>query len=435
MCEERNTNVAVAARRRAAQRDRPPREPERHRPGAPRARAAIAVGAGRPDRPHPQRHPRPHRRARRRPTSSPRSAAARAGHARPTVPARPAQPRGCGRSWPSRSRSTRWPRRSSGSAARCSTIVRIDRPRGHTSVDDGRGRPGRAGRRSAAAGRPTGPLVGVGVAVVGIVRRVDGLVSMAPNLGWSDVPLGERLPRVLARPVPIAVANEADLGALAEHRRGAAGRRRQCAVHLGRGRRRRRPDRRRHSPLTGVAGLRRRGRPHAGQPGRAPCRCGSVGCWETEVGDGALLRRAGHAAEGGRREVDAVLREAAAGSRAALAALDEVGHWLGLGLAGLVNVFNPRPRRPRWAASGGSIRSSRATLEDELDRRALPAPRAWSVSSRRPRRGCPAGRRCRACIRAAPRRPGRCGSGRATGWPSWRAHDHRHRRPPWSSTP
>ncbi len=45
---------------------------------------------------------------------------------------------------------------------------------------------------------------------------------MAPNLGWIDVPLGRRLAAALATPVPISVANEADLGALAEHRRGAA---------------------------------------------------------------------------------------------------------------------------------------------------------------------------------------------------------------------
>src|SRR5262249_53600645 len=33
-------------------------------------------------------------------------------------------------------------------------------------------------------------LVGVGVGVAGIVRRGDGLVHHAPNLGWRDVPLG-----------------------------------------------------------------------------------------------------------------------------------------------------------------------------------------------------------------------------------------------------
>src|SRR5829696_2243289 len=33
-------------------------------------------------------------------------------------------------------------------------------------------------------------IVGVGVAVPGMVRRADGLVQLAPNLGWRDVPLG-----------------------------------------------------------------------------------------------------------------------------------------------------------------------------------------------------------------------------------------------------
>src|SRR5207247_3817444 len=70
---------------------------------------------------------------------------------------------------------------------------------------------------------PTGEgLLGVGVAVVGVVRRSDGFVSTAPNLGWRDVPLGDRLRAGLGSAGPIAVANEADLGALAEVRRGAA---------------------------------------------------------------------------------------------------------------------------------------------------------------------------------------------------------------------
>ena len=36
-----------------------------------------------------------------------------------------------------------------------------------------------------------------------------------------------------------------------------------------------------------------------------------------------------------------VLRRAHVGDRAALAALREVGHWLGVGVGNLVNVFNP----------------------------------------------------------------------------------------------
>ena len=42
----------------------------------------------------------------------------------------------------------------------------------------------------------------------------------APNLGWRDVALGARLASVLQKPVQ--VANDAELGALAEHVRGLA---------------------------------------------------------------------------------------------------------------------------------------------------------------------------------------------------------------------
>ena len=55
----------------------------------------------------------------------------------------------------------------------------------------------------------------------------------------------------------------------------------------------------------------------------------------------ALLRRAGRSNSSGRSAVDAVIASAEAGSGKALAALAETGQWLGIGLAGLVNLFNP----------------------------------------------------------------------------------------------
>jgi len=127
-------------------------------------------------------------------------------------------------------------------------------------------------------------------------------------------------------------------------------------------------------PLIGTAG-------YAGEVGHMPvnptgttCRCGSVGCWETEVGERALLRRAGRPASGGRTAVDAVIAEAEAGSATALGALSETGQWLGIGLAGLVNLFNPT------LVVLGGVFGRMAPLvadavEETLDRRALPAPR------------------------------------------------------------
>lgn len=63
-------------------------------------------------------------------------------------------------------------------------------------------------------------LVALGVAVPGLVRAADGLVRNAPHLGWTDAPVGGLL--VEATGLPVAVGNDASLGALAEHLFGAA---------------------------------------------------------------------------------------------------------------------------------------------------------------------------------------------------------------------
>ena len=218
---------------------------------------------------------------------------------------------------------------------------RVDRPRAHSSVDDIvndlADLVARARTRQPSVNAP----IGVGVAVAGLVRPADGVVAVGPNLGWIDVPLGERLTSALGLDIPIAIANEADLGALAEMRRGAArGADDVLYVHgevgvgggiIVGGR-----------PLSGISGF-------AGEIGHMPinpdgrsCRCGSVGCWETEIGERALLERAGYPLEGGRMSVSALIEDAADGRLESLAALDVVGRWLGVGLAGLVNVLNPR---------------------------------------------------------------------------------------------
>jgi len=72
--------------------------------------------------------------------------------------------------------------------------------------------------------RPGGPLagarvVGVGLAVPGLVRAADGLVRLAPHLAWSDVPVGALVEGAVG--LPVAVGNDASLGAVAEHRFGA----------------------------------------------------------------------------------------------------------------------------------------------------------------------------------------------------------------------
>ncbi|MGN6742915.1 MAG: ROK family protein, partial [Amnibacterium sp.] len=57
-------------------------------------------------------------------------------------------------------------------------------------------------------------LLGAGVAVPGVVRRGDGLVRLAPHLGWRDVPIAAMVGEALG--VQAGAANDAGLGAQAE---------------------------------------------------------------------------------------------------------------------------------------------------------------------------------------------------------------------------
>lgn len=63
-------------------------------------------------------------------------------------------------------------------------------------------------------------IVGVGLAVPGLVRAADGLVRNAPHLRWIDEPLRDLV--AAATGAPTAVGNDAMLGAIAEHLFGAA---------------------------------------------------------------------------------------------------------------------------------------------------------------------------------------------------------------------
>jgi predicted NBD/HSP70 family sugar kinase len=77
-------------------------------------------------------------------------------------------------------------------------------------------------RRVVADVPASAPLVGIGVSVPGLVRRSDGLIRLAPNLEWHDVSFAGIVLAALGLDIPVSLANDANLGALAEHRRGAA---------------------------------------------------------------------------------------------------------------------------------------------------------------------------------------------------------------------
>jgi predicted NBD/HSP70 family sugar kinase len=220
-------------------------------------------------------------------------------------------------------------------------LVRVDRPRGHTSPESTVADLAALVERTGAVRGYADRIVGIGVSSMAIVRRDDGFILLAPNLGWTNVDLRSQLEAALGLGLPITIGNEADLGAVAEHVRG-AGRGSDDLIYL--------------SAEVGVgSGVIIAGQPLAGAAGYGGevghiavnpdgrlCACGSRGCWETEIGELALLRYAGRSGGGGREAVDAVFADAEAGSPSALRAFAEVGRWIGLGLASLVNIFNPR---------------------------------------------------------------------------------------------
>jgi len=203
--------------------------------------------------------------------------------------------------------------------------------------------------------------LGIGVSVPGAVRDTDGAVRFAPNLGWVDQPFTELLSRRLGRRV--FTDNDANLGVLAEHLRGAAVGHSDVAylngsVGIGGG------FLVGGVPLSGARG-------YAGEVGHLlvdgsstqQCRCGNVGCWETKVGENQLLMLAGRLAGGGPEGVDEVIAAAENGDERAGRALDEVGHWLGVGLRAVINVFNPEV-----IVLGGSLAALWEARQDVVDK-------------------------------------------------------------------
>ena len=215
--------------------------------------------------------------------------------------------------------------------------------------------------------------VGIGVGVCGVVAQADGRVRFAPNLGWVDVPLGAMLRKRLRTNLPIALGNDANLGVLAEQVRGSA-QGADCVVYLNSG--------------VGVgAGIVVDGKPLLGTGGFAgeighmvintegrQCRCGSRGCWETEIGGEAIRSATGIGPD---LPISSILVAATNGDEATLMGLKEVGHWLGLGVLNVVNIFNPKV-----VIFGGSLSQLYPRLSDIVEAEveaALVAPREQVV--------------------------------------------------------
>lgn len=197
-------------------------------------------------------------------------------------------------------------------------------------------------------------VVAVGVGAAGFVDASRSTVMFAPNLAWRDENLRAELSE--RTHLPVVVENDANVVAWAESRFG-AGRDHDdvAAITIG----------------TGVGGgLISRGRLIRGGYGVAAeighitmvpygrrCGCGLQGCWEQYGSGRALVTEAREiarhspafaagllAAGGGDPEGitgEMVTEAAQRGDVGALHCFDEIGRWIGLGLAQLAAVMDP----------------------------------------------------------------------------------------------
>jgi predicted NBD/HSP70 family sugar kinase len=187
--------------------------------------------------------------------------------------------------------------------------------------------------------------IGAGISVPGTVEAQTGTLIHAPNLGWDEVPVAERLRHALGdRPFAIEVGNDANLAALGELESGALRGVRDGLLIYGN---------------IGIGGavivdgaIFPGSDGFAGEIGHIPvrpfdgeeCRCGGRGCLETLAGQEAIARRVGiqGARSGTSSPATLVAERAQGGDPDVVAALDEVAEILGICIAAVVSIVNPR---------------------------------------------------------------------------------------------
>jgi predicted NBD/HSP70 family sugar kinase len=185
-------------------------------------------------------------------------------------------------------------------------------------------------------------VAGIAVAVPGLVA--DGVVRLAPNLDWRDVPLAAALTdRSATVGVPLdgrtlTVDNEANLAAVAELHAIAAPRPSFLYIsgEIGVG-----------AGIVLEGQLLRGARGYGGElghvtirPDGVPCRCGARGCLEAYANQEVLLRAAGLDPADPAEAMTRLVALARAGAHPALMALEDVGSALGVAAADVVNLLD-----------------------------------------------------------------------------------------------
>lgn len=192
-------------------------------------------------------------------------------------------------------------------------------------------------------GRAIEDLSGLGVGLSGVIDVSDGLVHWSPSLSGHNVRFRDQLEAAL--PLPVFLDNDANLVAKAEQLFGEGrGLRDFLVVTIE------------HGVGLGIVidGEIYRGTRGCGAEfghikvhlDGALCRCGQRGCLEAYVADYALLREAdvtlpGHSGHTPEDRLDALFEAARSGDRTAQSILERGARMFAMGLANLVNIFDP----------------------------------------------------------------------------------------------
>lgn len=181
-------------------------------------------------------------------------------------------------------------------------------------------------------------VIGIGVAMHGVVDVAAGVSLYAPNLGLSDIPIKEELEKAFG--LEVKVENDARAMALGEYWFGNHGElESMLAVNIGRG--------------VG-AGLIIEGKLYhgssdiAGEIGHMTidlhgeiCECGNQGCLQTFVTGPAITRKVAGKTSTDSLTAEDVYEQAIQGNDDFAAILTEAGKAMGVGLTNLIHIVNP----------------------------------------------------------------------------------------------
>jgi glucokinase len=196
-------------------------------------------------------------------------------------------------------------------------------------------------------------FIGIGIGAPGPLDREQGIVLVAPNLGWKDFPLRKRIQDRLH--LPTTLDNDANCATFGEWWQGAArGGRNVVGITIG----------------TGIGGglilngaLYHGSSDMAGEIGHTTidlngrhCKCGNYGCLEAYASAPAIAVRACEVLmrEEGESSIPAMVNgkfnditaqivydAAKAGDQIANEIVRDTARYLGAGIANLLNIFNP----------------------------------------------------------------------------------------------